>query len=130
MSAGSILAVLSKIPWGQVVDNAPKVAEAAEKLWSRVTKTDAAAETLDADTKRAPSDPELLKRRVGALEQSLKTLQEEMQASSRLIKALAEQNTILVQRLEANRVKLVRLVAATAIGFALLLALAAFVMMR
>ncbi len=37
MSTGAILTVLSNIPWGQVVENAPKVAEGAAKLWNSVT---------------------------------------------------------------------------------------------
>ena len=38
-----------------------------------------------------------------------------MLASSELIKALAEQNTQLVQRIEANRVRVVWLAGATAV---------------
>jgi hypothetical protein len=38
-----------------------------------------------------------------------------MLASSELIKALAEQNTQLIQRIETNRIRLLRLSAATAV---------------
>ena len=37
MSTGVILTVLSNIPWGQLVENAPKLADGAAKLWSTVT---------------------------------------------------------------------------------------------
>lgn len=131
MSAGAILTVLSNIPWAQVVENAPKVAEAAGKLWSSVTRRDAeTTEKLAAESQRPASDAELLKRRMDRLEEALKTLQEEMRASSQLIKELAEQNTVLVQRIELNRLKLVRLTTATGIGFAVLFSLFLLVFLR
>ena len=131
MSAGVILTVLSNIPWAQVVENAPKVAEAAGKLWSSVTRRNAeTTDKLAAESQRPASEAELLKRRVDRLEEALKTLQEEMRTSSQLIKELAEQNTVLVQRIELNRLKLVRLTTATGIGFAVLFSLFLFVFLR
>jgi hypothetical protein len=131
MSAGVILTVLSNIPWAQVVENAPKVAEAAGRLWDTVTRRNAeTTEKLEAESQRPASEAELLKRRVDSLEEALKTLQDEMQASSQLIKQLAEQNTVLVQRIELNRLKLMRLTITTAIGFAVLFALLLFLFVR
>ena len=37
MSTGAIITVLANIPWGQVIDNAPKVADGAARLWGAVT---------------------------------------------------------------------------------------------
>ena len=131
MSAGVILTVLSNIPWAQVVENAPKVAEAAGKLWSTVTRRNAeTTEKLEAESQRPASEAELLRRRVDSLEEALKTLQDEMQASSQLIKELAEQNTVLVQRIELNRLNLVRLTTATVIGFGVIVALVLFLFVR
>lgn len=131
MSAGVILTVLSNIPWAQVVENAPKVADAAGRLWDSVIKRNAeTTEKLETKSQRPASEAELLKRRVDSLEEALRTLQDEMQASSQLIKALAEQNTLLVQRIELNRLKLVRLMTATGIGFAVLFALLLFLFVR
>ena len=131
MSAGVIFTVLSNIPWAQVVENAPKVAEAAGKLWSRATRRDAETiEKLAAKSRRPASEAELLRQRVDCLEEALKTLQDEMRASSQLIKELAEQNTVLVQRIELNRLNLVRLTAATVIGFGALVALVLFFFVR
>ncbi len=45
---------------------------------------------------------------MAALESATLALQEQMRASSELIKALADQNTQLVQRVEMNRVRLMR----------------------
>jgi len=108
MAAGSIITVLANIPWGQVVENAPKVANGAMKLWNTVKnrrKPDAAADELPR--------PEA---RLLQLEEGVASLQEQMQASSELIKALAEQNTQLVARIESNRRRLVWVAAAAAIA--------------
>ena len=131
MSAGAIFTVLSNIPWAQVVENAPKVAEAAEKLWSTVTRRKAeTTENLEAEPQDLPSETERLKQRVAFLEEALNALQDEMRTSSQLIKDLAGQNALLIQRIEINRVKLVRLMTATAIGFVFLLGLLFFLVVR
>ena len=49
------------------------------------------------------------------MQASVTALKEEMQAATELIKALAEQNTALVQRIELNRKRLIRQTAALAI---------------
>jgi hypothetical protein len=130
MSAGTILSVLSKIPWNKVVENAPVVADAAENLWKRVTRRTAESTVVPDEVSTPLSEADALTRRVASLERSMQTVQEEMRASSQLIKTLAEQNTVLVQRIELNRVKLVRLAAVTGIGLAVLLALVVFLLVR
>ena len=125
MSTGAILTVLSNIPWGQVVDNAPKVASGAAKLWTAVTgarkqgvpPSDA---TASAQTQE-PAELDVLRTHVHELEVTVRHLQEQMQASSELIKALADQNTQLVQRVELNRLRLVRVAIAAGIGATLML---------
>jgi cytochrome c-type biogenesis protein CcmH/NrfG len=49
---------------------------------------------------------------VAAMEAAAADLHEQMLASSELIKALAEQNTQLIRRVEANRVRVLWLAAA------------------
>ena len=118
MAAGTILTVLSNIPWGTVVENAPKVADGAAKLWSTVTrwnKSDAAQnDKIAATSDKLPSETELLASRMHTVEESIRHLNEQMQASSALIKDLAEQNTLLIQRIELNRLRLVRVMAGAA----------------
>ena len=123
------LTVLKALPWSDVISNAPKVAEGARKLWSAVPgKTPAAdaAEAPPADGSAAESvadeqiDPHAesvaaLKQAVAGLEASVAGLQEQMVASSALIKALAEQNTHLIERVEAHRVRVLYLTVATAV---------------
>lgn len=128
MSTGAILTVLSNIPWGQVVENAPKVADGAAKLWNSVTsfRRSAVAPSLvnDSDSKKPPSETETLRSQLQALGETVTSLQEQMQASSELIKALADQNTQLVQRIELNRIRLNRASIATiSLGIVLLAAL-------
>jgi predicted nucleic acid-binding Zn-ribbon protein len=134
MSTGAILTVLSHIPWGQVVENAPKVADGAARLWSTVTGSRAKASTADetsaAAGARSATDTEALRARVEALEETVRNLSEQMQVSSELIKALADQNTQLVQGIELNRVRLVRLAWATASACAALLGAVVFVSIR
>jgi hypothetical protein len=129
MSAGAILKVLNNIPWAQVVENAPKVAEAAEKLWTTVTRRNAhAVENVAAGARPPASDNDVLQRRVAGLEEALKAVQDELRISSQLIKDLAEQNTALVQRIGLTRLHLTRLAIAAGTGFVLLIACCLFLL--
>jgi len=106
MAAGTLLTVLANIPWGQVVDNAPKIADGAVRLWNAVRRKKGGAD----DAGRSPLED--LEARTAALE-------EQVQASSELIKALAEQNAQLVHTIERERRRLTRLARAAAIVAAL-----------
>ena|SRR5687767_2485737 len=90
------LTVLKSVPWGEVINNAPKVADGAKKLWKAVARKPPSGEA-------APS-PQSELARLGA---AVDDLHRQMVASSELIKALAEQNTELVRRIELNRVRLI-----------------------
>jgi len=133
MSTGVILTVLSNIPWGQVVENAPKVADGAAKLWSSVSgfrKKAPPAASADPTGAPALTEAEALRARVQSLEEAVKDLSDQMQASSELIKALADQNTQLVQRIELNRVRLVRLGTAAAVVGVVLVVVVGFLALR
>lgn len=54
-------------------------------------------------------------KRISALESEAADLHDQMLASSELIKALAEQNTQLIQNIEANRVRVLQLTGVTAV---------------
>ena len=120
--------VLQAVPWSEVIRNAPKVAEGAKKLWNTVGKKPSSPEVAETSTQPTVS-PESqtiadLEARAEALEATVSDLHEQMFAASERIKALAEQNTQLVQRIEANRVHMIWLtVASTVIAIAALLAL-------
>ena len=106
----SWLTVLKLVPWTDVIKNAPAVADGAKKLWKSVGKNEVA------ETGGAPAPPTselstlpesqaiaLLERQIGALEVTVDELHQQMRESSELIKALADQNTQLIKRVEVNR---------------------------
>ena len=110
------LAVLKIIPWADVISNAPVVADGAKKLWKAVAKkptlTDLGAgsdPTLSSDGLAQSAVAE----RIVKLETAVSDLQGQMVASSELIKALAEQNTQLISRVETSRLRMRWLAALT-----------------
>ncbi|MGE3598361.1 MAG: hypothetical protein AB7N70_22685 [Dehalococcoidia bacterium] len=133
MATGTILTVLSKIPWAQVVENAPRVAEGAAKLWRTVTglrKSPAAspAGAAPAATADEPLDDAALRARVQSLTAEVHELQEQMRASSELIKALADQDTELVKRVELNRRRVTRLAMVGSVAIAVLLSVVVYLL--
>lgn len=112
------ITVLQAVPWSEVIRNAPKVAEGAKKLWKTVGKKPSSPEVAESSTQPAVSPEQTLAQlevRTEALEATVADLHEQMFAASELIKALADQNTQLVQRIEANRVHMLGLSVTTAV---------------
>jgi hypothetical protein len=106
------MSVLKMVPWSDVISNAPKVADGAKKLWSTVAKkTGVAGESAPAEATATPQDLPaaellaLLQEQLARQEASLSDLHQQLLSSTALIQTLAEQNAQLVQRVEANRVR-------------------------
>lgn len=103
------ITILQAVPWSEVIRNAPKVAEGAKRLLGMVGGKPAAAQAADSGAQQAgtaaPQDMAALQARVRTLETTVAELHEQMLASSELIKALAEQNTQLIRRVEVNRMR-------------------------
>lgn len=101
------LSVLKLVPWGDVIENAPKVASGAKKLWNNVGKKPAAPlepPTPASGTPGAAPDPvAALQAEVVQLQVAVAQLHQQMLESSALIGSLAEQNTQLIARVEVNR---------------------------
>lgn len=115
------LTVLQAVPWSDVISNAPKVAEGAKKLWSTVSKKSATPTPAAANSTTATASPPaqalaVLESRVAALEASAAQAHEQLVASSELIKALAEQNAQLIQRIDISRVRLMWLAGLALLG--------------
>ena len=113
------LTVLQSVPWTEVIRNAPKVAEGAKRLWNNVAgKQPAPATPAGAPPAVGGEAHSLagLATRVVKLETAAADLHAEMLASSELIKALADQNAQLIQRIESTRRQVLRLSAATALA--------------
>lgn len=108
------LTVLKLVPWGDVIENAPKVASGAKKLWQNVGKkpvvaTPAASsrEVLRAESPAVAA----LQSQVAELQTAVADLHQQMLVSSELIQSLADQNTQLIKRVEVNRVRVLWLTA-------------------
>jgi ribonuclease D len=119
MAIGWLL-VLQSVPWTEVMRNAPKVADGAKKLWNAIANKKPPSPETVSPTEQATLSPEaqaiaILQTQVAALEIAAADLHNQMLASSELIKALAEQNTQLVQRIEANRMRVFWLIVATVV---------------
>jgi len=102
------LTVLKLVPWGDVIENAPKVASGAKKLWQSVGKQAApvAPATAVQDVAGSSPAPAVLQAQVAELQVAVADLHQQMLASSELIRSLADQNAQLVKRVEVNRVRL------------------------
>jgi hypothetical protein len=109
------LTVIQNVPWGEVVKNAPLVAEGARKLWHAVTRKPQPVVPAPVEPTLSPQAQAIatLQTRVASLESGVAELNQQMLASSEVIKALAEQNTQLIARIQVQRVRLLWLVACT-----------------
>ena len=107
------LAILSNVPWKDVIDNAPKVADGAKKLWKTVAKKAGPSEPANTSVTPAHSSEEQtiasLDTRIIELKNEVAALHDQMLASSEIIEALAEQNTQLIKSIEIFRGRVLRL---------------------
>lgn len=101
------VAVLQMVPWGEVIKNAPKVADGAVKLWNSVSKKNTGdsidSESTDVILANDVSALEKLDHRLQEAEASIADLQAQVVQSAEVIKELASQNAQLVAQIEANR---------------------------
>jgi hypothetical protein len=110
------LTALQLVPWVDVITNAPKVADGAVKLWKAVgKKTPPVADPPRAAGTQIVAGEQAMAQvqaRLVAAEAAIAELHGQMLASSELIKALSEQNTQLIRRVESNRVRVLWLAGA------------------
>lgn len=113
--------VLAAVPWKQVIENAPQVADGAKKLWNAVAKKPVTRDTLGtgADLTADARSIAGMAARIASVEAETADLHGQMLASSDLIKTLAEQNAQLVERIETNRVRVLWLSAVLVVVSAL-----------
>jgi hypothetical protein len=116
--AGNLFRGLSKVPWDDVIRNAPVVANVAREMWGNIRQPPTTPR--DVPPGQPPHSPEAqdvarLQARLHAVEVAASDLHHQMLRSSELIAVLAEQNTQLVKRVEANRVRALWLTRATVV---------------
>ena len=103
------LVLLKTVPWTDVIANAPAVADGARKLWKRAKGAGTSANEQAPSTIVVPPGGDVvdaLRLRVEQQGQEIAELHQELQTSSELIKALADQNAELVRHVEAHRQRL------------------------
>lgn len=108
------LALLKGVPWAGVISTAPLVADGAKQLWKAVSRKPPLPEPLS-EQAHSPHTTgstaiETLSARVVSLETNVNHLHAQMLKSSELIKVLADQNALLINRVEANRVRMLWLI--------------------
>ena len=117
------LTVLKMVPWGDVIENAPKVAQGAKKLWNTVGKkpvpgaVPAGVPVTSGHDAFTGQDAAVaaLAAQVAELQVTTAELHQQMLESSALIQELAEQNTQLIKRVEVNRKRLLLLAVLTVV---------------
>lgn len=104
MAAGW-LAMLKNVPWADVIASAPQLANTASKLWGSVSRR---APSADSDPAAGmKSDPlSDMALRLEHTEAALADLHQQMLSSSEIIARLAEQNSRLIEQMEAARVRI------------------------
>lgn len=113
-----LFTVLKSVPWSTVILNAPVLADGAKRLWNTVANRPDAPEPAAGKPAAADSgtgDSAGMRAQLAAVEAAAARLEQQMRASTELIKALAEQNAQLIERVEANRVRTLWLTIATGI---------------
>lgn len=122
MPASTIITVLSNVPWGQVVDAAPKIAEGANRLWDaakRIRKSREISNRPD-DPSPRPPDEKLLTERITAAEATIEQLGAQIEDTVKVVKDLADQNARLVRQMQDGRIRMIRVVSAGAACIAVL----------
>ena len=111
------LSVLKWVPWNDVISNAPRLANEAKKLWSTVAKTLPTPEPSPTQTSHSLDSQSLalLQADLELVITEVTDLHKQMLESSQLIKALADQNTQLIRRIEVQRIRTLWLAGITAV---------------
>lgn len=113
------LSVLKLVPWGDVISNAPKIADEARKLWNGVAKKPIRPQHPHSKGQAALSPVAQsivdLEAQLGEAVAEIGRLHHQMLESSELIRALADQNTQLIKRVEETRVRILWLAGLVAV---------------
>lgn len=97
------LTALKFLPWGEVIEYAPKLVTGAQKLWQRV-KTEQ-AETDAITIEQSPQSLDDTARELLELKQQLQDTQAQQLELSNLVSELAAQNQRLVSAVDVLRIR-------------------------
>ncbi len=120
--ATGLFSVLQLVPWGEVIRNAPKVAEGAKGLWDKVSGRPASPpppppvdDKVQGQLQAEAHAIARLRAELQATETAVSELQAQMLAATELINDLADQNAQLVRGVETLRRRLLWLAGLTAL---------------
>lgn len=97
------LTALKVIPWGDVIEHAPKVLKGARRLLDRQKPLGGAPPFDPAGDTAAPASPEALQARCQALEQAQRQAEADLAQLTATVAELAEHNARLVQAVDLLR---------------------------
>lgn len=106
MALGAIFTVLASIPWRDVIETAPKIAEGGSKLRNMVSRRkniNEESESKDSNIKKKMTEIEIVKLDIDSLKGNIDDLNLQMQVSADLIKDLTQNNLVLIEKIENNR---------------------------
>ncbi|MFT3929352.1 MAG: hypothetical protein QM709_03540 [Spongiibacteraceae bacterium] len=99
----SWLTALKILPWGEMIEYAPKLVNGAQKLWQRVKTEQAETDAIVID--QTPDSPEQTARELQELKQQLQDMQAQQLELSNLVSELAAQNQRLVSAIGVLRTR-------------------------
>ena len=97
------LTALKFLPWGEVIEYAPKLVTGAQKLWQRVKTEKAETDAIVID--QAPVSLDQTARELQELKQQLQDMQAQQLELSNLVTELAAQNQRLVGAISVLRAR-------------------------
>jgi hypothetical protein len=116
------LETLKRVEWDKVIDAAPKVAGGARSLWDAVANKSTGKLSAAIDAEAGPARMTV---RIDQNETALAALHAQMLSASEIITTLADQNTLMIAKIEIFRVRFLWLSVITAA--ALIIALGSLV---
>lgn len=99
----SWLTALKILPWGDMIEYAPKLVNGAQKLWQRIKNEKAETDAITIE--QAPLSESDTVRELQELKQQLQDMQAQQLELSNLVSELAAQNQRLVSALEVLRMR-------------------------
>lgn len=98
------LTVLKTVPWGNVIETAPKVAQGARALWQRVGAERHAAQAPASPAAQPPADVAALAAQLAdqlaAQQRQIDSLREDLAQAGGLIDALAQQQRAMAEQVQ------------------------------
>lgn len=110
MAALGFFGILKTVPWSDVIAGAPQVLAGARKLWDSVANN---SERVIPNETAGTSASD----RIAEIDVAIRELQDQVRSASEIIAQLANQNTMLIEKAEKLRIRLLWISVATGTSF-------------